>query len=75
MGFDFIMIAPLLPSCGSFFFVFGSDVSFWWVPASSCVCSTASCDFGALAGEEECFLLPHHLEQESKAFLVLRHRT
>ena len=35
MGFDFIVIVPLLPyHCG--FFVFGCAVSFWWVPASSC---------------------------------------
>ena len=36
MGFDFIMIVPLLPSHCSFFFVFGYGVSFWWIPASSC---------------------------------------
>ena len=35
MGFDFIVIVPLLPyHCG--FFVFGCGVSFCWVPASSC---------------------------------------
>ena len=28
MGFDFIMIVPLLPSCCSFFFAFGRGVSF-----------------------------------------------
>ena len=28
MGFDFIMIVPLLPSCCSFFFAFGCGVSF-----------------------------------------------
>ena len=36
MRFDFIVIAPLLPSCCSFFFVFGCGVFFWWVPGSSC---------------------------------------
>ena len=29
MGFDFFMIAPLLPSCCGFYFVFGSGVSFF----------------------------------------------
>ena len=29
MGFDFIVIAPLLPSHHGFFFVFGCGVSFW----------------------------------------------
>ena len=28
MGFDFIMIAPLLPSCCGLFFVFGCRASF-----------------------------------------------
>ena len=37
MGFDFIIIEPLLPSCCSFFFVFGCGISFfWWAPVSSC---------------------------------------
>ena len=35
VGFDLIMIVPLLPSCWSFF-VFGCEVSFLWVPVSSC---------------------------------------
>ena len=31
----------------------GGGIFFWWVPASSCDgCSIASCDFGALAGDE-----------------------
>ena len=30
MGFDFIMIAPLLPSCCGFFFFFGYEVSFFF---------------------------------------------
>ena len=49
MGFDFIVIAPLLPSCCSFFFVFGHEVSF--VGGFQCPpvdgYSTASCNFGA----------------------------
>ena len=56
MGFDFIMIVvPLLPSCYSFFFVFGCGVSlfgsFQHPPVNDC--STATCDFGALAGGDE----------------------
>ena len=36
MGFDLIMIVPLLPPCWSFF-VFGCGVSFFvWVPVFSC---------------------------------------
>ena len=54
MKFDFIVIAPLLPSRCSFFFVFGCGVFFWWVPGSSCHgCPTASCNFGAFAGGHE----------------------
>jgi len=55
MGFDFIVIAPLLPSCCSFFFVFGHEVSF--VGGFQCPpvdgYSTASCNFGVLAGVDE----------------------
>ena len=36
MGFDFIMIVPLLKSCCSFVFVFWCGYLFWWVPVSSC---------------------------------------
>ena len=36
MESHFIVIAPLLPSHCSFSFVFGSGISFWWVPVSSC---------------------------------------
>ena len=56
MGFDFIMIALLLQSCCGFFFVFGCRVSFLGRFQSPPVdgCSTASCDFGALAGGGEC---------------------
>ena len=55
MGFDFIVIVPLLPSCCSFFFVFGRRVSFLHrfqhPPVDGCL--TANCDFGALAGGDE----------------------
>ena len=54
MGFDFIIIVPFLPSRCGFFFVFGHGVSFLGVfqhpPVNGC--STASCDFGALTGDE-----------------------
>ena len=55
MGFDFIMIVPLLPSCCGFFFVFGLRLSFFGgfqhPPVDSC--SIASCNFGALTGGDE----------------------
>ena len=53
--FDFVMIAPLLPSCCSFFFVFGHGVSFLGGFQHSPIdnCSIASCCFGALAGGDE----------------------
>ena len=55
MGFDFITIVPLLPSHCGFFFLFGCAVSFFGrfqhPPVDSC--STAICDFGALAGGHE----------------------
>ena len=35
MGFDFIMIVPILQSRCSFFCVFGCGVFLWWLPASS----------------------------------------
>ena len=59
MGFDCIMIVPLLPSLCGFFFVFGCRESFFdgfqCSPADGC--STASCNFGALAGGDECVSL------------------
>ena len=67
MGFDFIMIVPLLLSCCSFFFVFERGLSFsgrfQWSPFGGY--STTSCDFGAFAGGDEhtSFLLCH-LEPE-----------
>ena len=56
MGFDLVVIVPLLPSHCSIFFVFGSRVSFFdgfqRPPVDGC--STDSCDFGALTGGDEC---------------------
>ena len=56
MGFDFIVIVPLLLSCCSFFYIFGRGVSlfggFQCPPVDGW--STASCDFGALTGGDEC---------------------
>ena len=55
MGFDFIVIASLLLSCCSFFFVFGRGVSFFGgfqYPPVDC-CSTGNCNFGALAGGDK----------------------
>ena len=53
MGFDFVVIVPLLPS--RFFFLFGPGVSFFAGFQHSPVygCSTASCDFGAFAGGDK----------------------
>ena len=55
LGFDFIMIVPLLPSHWSFFFVFGHGVSFFGgfqcPPVDGC--SKAGCNFGALIGGDE----------------------
>ena len=52
MGFDFIVIVPLLLSC--LFFVFESGVSFFGGFQHPLVSesSTASGNFGALAGDE-----------------------
>ena len=56
MGFDFIVIVPLLPSHCAFFFVFGCGMSFFsgfqHPPVNGC--STASCNLGALPGGDEC---------------------
>ena len=56
MGFDFIVIMPLLPSQCSFFFVFGWGVSFFGGLQCPPVDdgSTASFHFGALAGGDGC---------------------
>ena len=52
MGFDFIVIVPLLPSHCSFLFVFGRGVSFFGGLQCPPVDDgpTASFHFGALAG-------------------------
>ena len=51
MGFDFVFVLFLPSSCG-FFFVSGHGISFFGEFQHPPVddCSTASCDFGALAG-------------------------
>ena len=60
--FDFIMIVIFLLFCHGFYFVLGYEVYFFggfqYVPVDGC--STASFDFGALAGEGEhkSFYLP-----------------
>ena len=53
MGFDFIMIVPLLPSCAvNFSLSLGVRYLFWYVPAFITFvvvvdgCSAVSCDFG-----------------------------
>ena len=55
MGFDFIVIVPLLPYSCNFFFVFGHGASvfgrFQGPPVGGC--STVGCDFGALVGGNE----------------------
>ena len=52
MGFDFNMIAPLLPSRCSFSFVLGHGVSFFWSKHPRVNgCSAASCDFGVPTDE------------------------
>ena len=55
MGFDFIMIAPLLPSNCCFSLVLGCGLSFLGGRQHPPVngCSTAGCDFGVLTGEDE----------------------
>ena len=49
------VILPLLPSCWGFSFALGRGVSFFGGIQHSLVdgCSTASCDFGVLTGEDE----------------------
>ena len=55
MGFDFSKIAPLLPSCCGFLFVFGHGISFFGefqhLPANCC--SIARCNIGYLTGGDE----------------------
>ena len=74
LGFDFIIIVPLLPSHGSFFFVFGCRVFFLGEFQHSPVdgYSTARCDFGALTGGDEymCFY-SSMLNKKPKIFVLL----
>ena len=60
MGFDLIVILPLLPSWCSFFFVFGCGLSFfggfWHPPVNES--SVAIGNFGALAGDEYTLFYP-----------------
>ena len=55
MGFDFIVIVLLLPSCCGFFFVFGHGVSFFGMfrhpPMDGCLIGSG--DFGNLKGGDE----------------------
>ena len=66
MGFVFIVIAPLLLSSCSFFFVFGLKLSFFGgfqhPPVDGC--SIASCNFGALIGGDECMFYSAILNQK-----------
>ena len=72
MGFDFIVIAPLLPPrCG--FVVFGRGVSFiggFWHPAINGG-SAASCILAL--SQEECahVLIRRHLETEVRAMILI----
>ena len=54
MGFEFIMIAPLLPSRCGFLFVFGCRVSFFGRFQCFFVngCSAVTCDFGVFIRSE-----------------------
>ena len=56
MRFDFIVFAPVLPSCCSFFFDFGHGVSYFGgfqhLPVDGC--SIVSWDFCGLIGGDEC---------------------
>ena len=55
MGFDFVVIAPILPSHCGVSFVFGCGVSFLVsssVPVDDC--SAVSCDSSALTGGSAC---------------------
>ena len=55
-GLSLNVISPLLPSCWGFSFAFGCGVSFFGSIQHSLVdgCSAASCNYGVLAGEDEC---------------------
>ena len=73
MGFDFIIIAPLLLSHCSFSFVFGCGISFlelvWHLPVDRC--STDSYNFGALTvGDDHTSFCSAILNQPSYSFLL-----
>ena len=56
MGFNFIVIVPLLTSQSGFFFVFGCGISFfggfqYWLVNG---CTATNCNFGALTEGDEC---------------------
>ena len=78
VGFDFIVFAPLPPSCCSFFFVLGHGLSFFGgfqCPSVEC-CSVASCNFGALAGGDEYmyfYLTIFDINFLLKCFLLYNH--
>ena len=72
MVFDLIMIVPLLPSCCDFF-VFGHEASVFGGFQCSPVdcCSTASCNFGILAGgDKPTFFYPAVLDQKPVKLLI-----
>ena len=56
MGLILNVISPLLLSCWGFSFALGCGVSFFGGLQHSSVngCSASSCNFGVLAGEDEC---------------------
>ena len=54
-GFDFIVFVPPLTILFQLICVWTCGIFFWWFQRSPVSgCSTASCDFGALAGGDEC---------------------
>ena len=57
-GLTLNMISPLLPSCWGFSFALGCGLSFFGGIQHSPIdgCSAASCNFGVLAGEDDCTL-------------------
>ena len=73
MRFDFIVIVPFLPSCCGFFFVFGYEVSFFVgfqsLPVNGY--STASCNFGTLAGGDKSTSFYSNILNWNQAFFPL----
>ena len=72
MGFDFIVIAPLLQSHCGFSFVFGCGVSFLWVPMSSCqwLFSSSLWFWCSRKREWAHVLLLHHFERISTTLFL-----